>query len=247
MKRLLSIAPAAVLLIWASPQASADSFAFAGTYGQASIVSPGPGGAAAVWQLTSDTTAPNPGYGGLYVTPTGTFTVNDLTTLSADYVMTEGAFGGGAPRFSLIDTTSNTYNEAYIYWGTPAGGGTFTDPNSGSMVLNSTGNYADLSSSNVRIEVNGFGGLSTGPNPNNFLTWNQFVTEAGNVGIGYITLDLDGGFTGTQQMDVANFQVNGQVFNPNVPEPASLVLFGMGLACVASALGSRRSRSTRKV
>jgi hypothetical protein len=210
---------------------------FVSTYDDATVVT-GPDGNPA-WQLTSDSTNPD---GGVYVTITGTLTPATLTQLSADYVMETGTFGGGAPRFSIIDTTNNTYNEAYVYFGTPEGGGAFTDPNNGNTNYANTGNYADLSSPDVRVYSNGFGGFGNG---NTGQTWAQFVASVGTVDIGYISLDLDGGFTGDQVMDTTNFDVNGTVYAPPaaVPEPGS---FGLML-CLFAVLGimgpfSRRRR-----
>src|SRR5579872_2192052 len=158
---------------------------FVSTYGDATVVT-GPDGNPA-WQLTSDSSGPD-AYGGVYVTITGTLTPTTLTQLSADYVMLTGTFGGGAPRFSLSDGSNN---EAWIYFGTPVGGGTFTDPNNGNTTYANTGNYADLSSPDVRVYSNDFGGDNS---PNTGQTWAQFVALTGSTGIDFISLDLDGGF-----------------------------------------------------
>ena len=184
-----------------------------------------------VYKLVSDTSGI--GYAGIYDVTTGILTVSQLLDLEANYEMTAGTFGGGAPRFSIGDTTNNANNEAYIYGGTPTGGGGFTDPNAGSGALNGTGNYADLSSADLRVEVNGFGGINQ---PNTYITWAQFVAEAGSTDIGFISLDLDGGFTGTQQMLVDNFTVNGTVVSDRasaVPEPSAVILLFTMIALVA--------------
>jgi hypothetical protein len=197
-----------------------------GTYGDTTVVT-GPDGNPA-WQLSSTSTGS--GYSGVYVTITEPLTPATLTELSAEYVMTTGTFGGGAPRFSLIDTTNNADNEAYVYWGTPESGGSFTDPNSGNTDYANTGNYASLASSDVRVQNNGFGGGSTGAD---YETWSQFVASEGTTQIGYITIDLDGGFTGNQVMDTTDFDVNGTVYTPQapstIPEPASFGLIAGAL------------------
>lgn len=126
-----------------------------------------------------------------------------------------------------------------MYFGTPAGGGSFTDPNKGNTNYANTGNYANLSSSDVRVYNNGFGGVGNG---NTGQTWAQFVASVGTVDIGYISLDLDGGFTGNQVMDIANFDVNGTIYNPTspVPEPGSLNLTVCLLALLGGACLLRR-------
>lgn len=207
------------LLAFAS-LASADSI---GVYGDTQTVT-GPDGNPA-WQLTSDASGPNI-YSGVYDTITGPLTSSTLTQLSADYVMLTGTFDGGAPRFSLTDGSGN---EAWIYFGTPAGGGTFTDPNSGNTSYANTGNYADLASPDVRVYSDDFGGDN---NPNFGQTWAQFVALTGGTQIDYISVDLDGGWAaaGNQVMDLTDFDVNGTVYAPSaVPEPASAGLTVRGV------------------
>jgi hypothetical protein len=191
------------------------------------------------FQLTSDTTTPGaPGYGGMYYTSANdpadtTLTLNTLTELSADYEMTESTFGNGAPRFTIFDFNGNS---AYIYWGTTSNGFNFTDPNAGNWA--NTGNYADPTSSELRVELNGFGGQNT---PNTPETYAEAEATVGNTEIQYITVDLDGGtMNNTQQMLVDNFTVNDESFDAqSVPEPASA---GLLLVGSAAALMRRRRR-----
>src|SRR6202042_2243068 len=124
---------------------SADSI---GTYGDTTVVT-GPDSNPA-WQLTSDSSGPNT-FSGVYLNVTSLLTPATLTELSADYVMLNGTFDNGAPRFSIGDTTMNANNEAYIYWGTPTSGGDFTDPNNGNSNYANTGNYVDPASSDIRV------------------------------------------------------------------------------------------------
>ena len=223
---------------------AADSI---GTYGDTTVVT-GPDGNPA-WQLSSTSTGLF-GYSGVYLTITGPLTAawrvvansgcaltpTLLNQLSADYVMETGTFGGGAPRFSLTDSSNN---EAWIYWGTPTGGGSFSDPNNGNTTYANTGNYASPASPDVRVYSNDFGGDNS---PNTGQTWAQFVAAAGGTQIAFVSLDLDGGFTGNQVMDT-NFDINGVVYAPSaVPEPGSLGL----LLCALSVLGGAGLISRRK-
>jgi hypothetical protein len=188
------------------------------TYGD---VTSGPGGNG--YYLTSNPTS-GAGYAGLYYDfSSAPITLSELTNLSASFQMTQGTIGNGAPRFSIIDTTNNVQNEAYIYFGTPGPGGTFTDPSPGST--ENTGNV--LLSPDLRVQVNGFSGDSTGAS---YETFAQFLAKDGSANIALITLDVDGGFSQTQQALVTNFDVSA------VPEPstwAMMVLGFLGLGFVA--------------
>ena len=233
----LFCAVAAIGLLAAPAIALADT---TGTYGDVQVVNSGPVSDPTVFQLTSSNTS-GPGYAGVYFNITGALAVSDITQLSTDYQMTVGTIGGGAPRFSLGDSDGN---EAYVYFGTPTGGGGFADANAGAW--GNTGNYADLSSADLRVESNGFGGDNAS---NTFVTWATFVGLVGAVDVSFVTIDLDGGFTNPagQQMLVDNFTVNGDVMTAGgggggggVPEPASWALMIVGFAGAGAALRNRR-------
>jgi hypothetical protein len=86
-------------------------------FGDAEIVSPGNSSANAA-QIRSDATiAPN--YGGVdFVLPAG-LTVAGLNTLSTDYKVLTGCFGGGSPRFQVNVTTPSGPKNIFVYLGTP--------------------------------------------------------------------------------------------------------------------------------
>jgi hypothetical protein len=226
MKRALIICVFSMIAVLAlNLAATADVLS---TYGDTAVVptpgSPAPPPQPNSWQFTSDTQGT--GYAGLELQITGNLTPAVLTNLSANYLMTQGSFGGGAPRFTLFDSS---FNSAWIYWGTPQAGGNFSDP-SGGTAWGSTGNFADLLSNDLRVYSNCFGGYC---NPNVGLTWAQFVNQVGNTAMSYITLDMDGGFTGTQQMLVSSMTVNDRTYEAPTPEPGTLMMLGTGALGVA--------------
>ena len=210
MRKMISAAVAALTVVVATPAAAQVT---QGQYGDATAVSGG-------YQLTSDPSS-GAGYSGLYFNFDPGLTLSSLTTLSANYELTQGSFAVGSPRFTLFDSVGG--GVAYIYFGNVSGGG-FSDPGTGT-----TGNYADLTSTDVRVECNGFTGCTT-LYPGT--TFADFVSQAGSTGISYVTLDLDGGYAGAQQLLVSEFNVNGNIYGAPaaVPEPATwaMMLFGFG-------------------
>ena len=236
MLRLMTAAAAVMFVVApAAAQTTTDQ------YGDVQVTNAGPGGSS-VFQLTS--TGLNPGYGGIYFDYGTPITLASITQLSSNYQMTQGTFGGGSPRFTLLDTSGNS-QAAYVYFGTPTGTGTFTDPTAGSFA--NTGNYANLTSGDARVEINGFGGFSTNTG---FITWAAFVAQAGSTNVRYITLDVDGayGSTSSQQAIVNNFRVNADVLNPAsgaVPEPATWAMMMLGFGGMGYAMRRNAKVSTR--
>jgi hypothetical protein len=226
MRRILVFLTLVVAaLTLTAPGASAGTFTLYSP-GDNVVVTPGPGGEPAAFKLTSD--AAGAGRGGMYWTAPAGFTLGDLTTLSANYQMTNGSFDGWAPRFSLWGPPDQ---QAFVNWGTS---GTLNDPLSGAW--GNTGNLASTSSLDIRVNTNGYGfGAASINYPHK--TFIDFVTAAGSsTPIYYISIDLDSGWgsPGKQVMLVDDFTVNGDVFDAApptapVPEPASMFLLGTGL------------------
>lgn len=196
-----------VLALSVAAVSQADYF---GQYGNVTTAPGGPNGTA--YRLTSDNSLGTAWAGVYYVADPG-MTLNDLTTASTDFSFLQGRFGGGAPRFS-IGLTNNT--EIHVYWGSLPN---FDDtPTPG---WQNTGNL--LASPDNRFDTaQEAGGLF-------YDNAAHMYAAYGTMGVDYVSLDLDGGWAvpgGIQQMDVTNFEVNGN-FIP-VPEPASMAILGIG-------------------
>ena len=211
------------------PAACADQFQVYGPPAHNQFV------AGAGLQMTSDNAIPGD-YAGMEYQITSGLTVNDLTNLSADYTWQQGTFAGGSPRFTLFD---QSFHAAYVYWGTPGGGCSM----GGVPPVNTpatTGNY--VGDAGLRVASNGFGGDN---NPNTCVSWSSFASLVGGTQLSFITLDLDAGFAGTQQMTLQSFTVNNDTFDAvaaSVPEPGSLALFGSGLLGLAGTIRRRRRK-----
>jgi hypothetical protein len=171
-------------------------------------------------------------YSGIQYTPDPGLTLSGLSNLSAGYNMLNGSFVGGSPRFGIQDASNH---QVWVYWGTPLGGGSFTNPNPNG-VWGNTGNF--VGSSTVSFYSNGFGGFNS---PNVGVDWATLLASV-NLGtvITAIFLDLDAGWAGTDQhLLVNNFTVNQDVLT--TPLPAALPLFATGLGAVGL-LGWRRKK-----
>ena len=209
--------------VLASSVASANAAPVMGTYGNVVVQPNG-------FLATSDPSDSTP-YGGLrfqFTTPT---TLGSITQLSADFQMTQGTIGGGAPRFTIFDSS---FNSAYVYFGTPLGGGSFSDANPGAN--QNTGNV--VADAALRVYVNGFDGQSTG---NTGQTYAQFLVDHSSALVSYIYLDVDGGYGATQQALLNNFTVNNDVMMAPVPEASTWAMMILGFAGIGFVAYRRRN------
>jgi hypothetical protein len=196
MKKLLIAAVVAVSLAVAAPALAADPT----TSGTATIAN----GVATLTSDFSDTSTAND-FGALtFALPSGT-TLSQLTTLSAEYNITEGSCAGGSPRFQLNIDGKNVF----VYLGpTPS----FTGCASG---WTSTGNLA--TNTELRVDLSQYGGAQ-------YSTWAQAVSLLGSHAVTGINFAVDGGWalTGKKQVvQVRSVAINGTTYlTQPTPAPA---------------------------
>jgi hypothetical protein len=193
VKKLLIATVVVVSLAVVAPALAADPT----TSGTATITN----GIATLTSDFSDTSTTND-FGALtFAVPSGT-TLASLTTLSADYNITDGSCGGGSPRFQLNIDGKNVF----VYLGpTP----NFTGCAAG---WTSTGNLA--TNTDVRVDTSQLGGSQTS-------TWAQAVALLGSHTVTGINFAVDGGWSQTakkQVVQVRNVTINGTTFlTPSAP------------------------------
>lgn len=204
--------------------ATADAFTLGG---DATIVaSPGgnPSGSPLVAQLISNSSGPD-AYGYISFTPSSPLAPSALTNVSAEFDMTNGQFGLGAPRFSI--DLSNGKN-IFVYWGTSPN---FNDAPTG---WKNTGNL--LTASGLRVDSTQLGGPFYG-------TWADAMGHIpGGVNIVGVSVVLDGGGgSNNQTLLIDSFTVNNSTFT--VPEPASLLTWSALVGCAGTFVWLRRRRN----
>jgi hypothetical protein len=184
MKKLLIAAVVVVSLAVAAPALAADP----ATSGTATITN----GIATLTSDFTDTSTTND-FGALtFAVPSGT-TLSSLTTLSAEYNITEGSCGGGSPRFQLNIDGKNVF----VYLGaTP----NFTGCAAG---WTSTGNLA--TNTELRVDLSQYGGSQ-------YSTWAQAVALLGSHTLTGVQFAVDGGWSQTgkkQVVQLKNVTING--------------------------------------
>ena len=198
---------AIALLVAVAPVAAAVSVPSSPSfYGRATVVSPGfmSFGAA---QLKSDMSDG----GGIFWAGTYAYasggTLADLGYLGADYNITAGDCGGGAPRFSIGLDTGSATGELHIYLGPPP---SFTGCPAG---WQSTGNI--LANADLRFDWQAFGGPFYG-------SYAGALAGLGAATVDYISFDVDGGWAvgGVQTVLVDNFRIDGVTYTYE-PTPTS--------------------------
>lgn len=136
--------------------------------------------------------------------PAGT-TFSQLDSLEADYDLTQGACGGGSPRYQIDLQPQGDPNPAdgvslYVYFGTPPFGGCSAGPNTEGEVIGGSA-----------PQWFAFGG---GANSNIAMTYSQALATYGNYQLLDAQIAVDGGWSqgGTQSANITNWEINGTVF-----------------------------------
>jgi hypothetical protein len=187
MKKILIAVVVVLSLAVAAPAFAADPT----TTGSVTISD----GVATLTSDFSDTATTND-IAALHFTVPAATTLAGLTTLSADYNITEGSCGGGSPRFQLNIDGKNVH----VYLGpTP----NFTGCATG---WTSTGNLA--TNTELRVDLTQYGGAF-------YSTWAQAVALLGTHTVTGIDFAVDGGWSQTnkkQVVQVKNVTINGTTF-----------------------------------
>ncbi|HIJ71409.1 MAG TPA: hypothetical protein HPP87_08605 [Planctomycetes bacterium] len=146
-----------------------------------------------------------PPWGSILFRPSEPMTFNDIEELSSDYNITEGTFGGGSPRFSILIDWNDSHvadpgdEYAFLYWGTPPD---YTDiiPSG----WQNTGNLYD--SNDVRIDLTKFGGPF-------YATIGDAKALFGEKNVFEVILVLDGGWIDDQVMLVDNITIDDYTYD----------------------------------
>ncbi len=177
----------------------APKFASGNNGDPSSSGSAGESGGAAV--LTSN----GVGYGLVSAGFPGGTTFSQLSSLETDYNLTQGACGGGSPRYQIDLQPQGDNNPAdgvslYLYFGTPPYGGCSSGSHTeGEVIGGSTAQWFV------------FGG---GFNSNTAMTYSQVKATFGNYRLLDAQIAVDGGWSqgGTQSVSITNWELNGTTF-----------------------------------
>lgn len=164
-------------------------------------------------------------YSGVAYVPTSPFLFSGLSTLSLDYAMVQGCFGGGSPRIYVgIDTTSDGIADGYVfvYIGTLPN---YTDcPTIGAW--SNTGNL--VTDPGLRWDTGQF------PGGTFYDSHAHAVALVGGNDVVEIGFVMDGSWLADQNIRIDNFQINSAVQSFNTPSatdncsgPADITLGGV--------------------
>jgi hypothetical protein len=149
---------------------------------------------AAFESIGSDASTAND-YAYMSFTPSSALTFNQLTTLSTNYAVTTGNCHGGALRWSV--RTSPTQS-VFIYYG--------DYPNFTDCISNSQSGTNMIGLSDLRYDTSQYAGGTF------YDTYAHAQTLVGTTPVTHVSLVLDGGWAGDQAMTVSNTTVNDNVY-----------------------------------
>ncbi len=150
----------------------------------------------------------------LSFTPSSTLTFAQITSLVANYSFTLGDCHGGALRWSV--RTSQTQS-VFIYYGNPT---SFGNGGVGGCTPTSSGG-ADGSGVNMIGQTDTRYDTSQYPGGTFYDTYAHALTLVGSTPIVRASLVLDGGWGGDQRLTLASATVNDNTFTPQPPSPPS--------------------------
>jgi hypothetical protein len=151
--------------------------------------------------IFSDTSADND-YSFLSFTPAAPLTFAELTELSANYLFTLGNCGGGALRWSVRVSSTQS---VFIYYGALPN---FTDCEG----ANNQSNVNMIGMSDLRYDTSQVGGTF-------YDSYANALALVGSTPIIRASLVLDGGWTGDQRLTLSSATVNDNTFTPPAASP----------------------------
>lgn len=147
---------------------------------------------------------PNNDFGSMSFTPSSALAFGDITTLKADYSFLAGNCGGGALRWSIRVSSTQS---VFVYYGAAPN---FTDC---TTVNQSAVNLASLG--DLRVDTSQVGGTF-------YDTWAHAVVLVGTMPIVRASLVLDAGWVADQRVKISSATVNDNVFAPVLASTCNL-------------------------
>lgn len=193
---LVSLAFPAAIALSGGAAAAAVSSNYT-LFGDASVVSGGNPGQAV------QTESADSGSGGIDFSVPSDLTVNDLTTLSTDFMATQGGCAGGSPRFQVNVSTSDGPKNLFVYLG---------NSSDYTCNLNTWTSSGNLLTESGTVDATQLGGTFYEP-------YSQVLADYGTDAVTGIQLVTDGGWKlGTQTALFDNTQINGTTYTYDQPQ-----------------------------
>ncbi len=151
--------------------------------------------------------ADSPPYGAAVWEQSGAMTFADITSLSADYMMTIGCFAGGSPRFAVgLDSNNDDVvdGHVFVYWGTLPN---YTDCPTLS-VWHNTGNL--ITAGDNRFDLGQFAGPFYGSHA-------QALTAVGTYDVEYVLIALDASWSQDQEMWIDHVTIGSTTYAFGAP------------------------------